>query len=64
MTTQNAEDASRLQPKNRSNARAARDVSINDYAWAANPRIYGNSIFSQTTTCVKGALDTHVCPTA
>jgi hypothetical protein len=64
MTTPNAVDASRLQPQCPSAARLARDVSINDYSWAASPHIFRTYIFSQTTPCLRGASNSNVCRTA
>jgi hypothetical protein len=61
MTTPFAGDAPRLQPTDRSSQRAARDVSINDFSWAARPRIFNTYVFSQTTQCLKGASNPHVC---
>jgi hypothetical protein len=63
MTTPFASDAPRLHPKNVSRARAARDVSINDYAWAAGPHIFHNYVFSQTSPCREGASNSNVCRT-
>lgn len=48
MTTPSAVDAPRLRPEDQRETRPARDVSINDYSWAAGPRIFGTYIISQT----------------
>jgi len=48
MTTPSAVDAPRLRPDQQREQRLGRDVSINDYSWAAGPRIFGNYIISQT----------------
>lgn len=47
MTTPFAVDAPRLQPRDSSESRLARDVSITDYTWAASPHIFGNYVLSQ-----------------
>ena len=62
MTTPFAVDAPHLQP-NVARARAARDVSINDYSWAASPRIYHNYVFSQTSPCREAASISDVSDT-
>jgi hypothetical protein len=61
MTTPFAADAARLQPTDPSTRRIARDVSINDYVWAASPHIFRNYVLSQTTPCLRGASNSHVC---
>ncbi len=61
MTTPFAADAERLQPKDHTTTHVARDVSINDFAWVSSPRIFGTYIFSQTSQCLKGASNHHVC---
>ncbi len=63
MTTPFAVDAPHLQPTYVARARAARDVSINDYSWAASPHIYHNYVFSQTSPCREGASISNVCRT-
>jgi hypothetical protein len=64
MTTPKPVGASRPQPKCPTEARFARDVSINDYSWAASPHIYRTYIFSQTSPCLRGASNSNVCRTA
>jgi hypothetical protein len=64
MTTPFAVDAPRLQPKMMNGTPHARDISINDYAWAASPRIFQNYVLSQTTPCLRGASNSNVCRTA
>jgi hypothetical protein len=61
MTTPFTADAPHLQAENVRRACAARDVSMNDYAWAADPHIYRNYVFSQTSPCLKGASNRNVC---
>lgn len=64
MLTPFAVDAPRLQPNSRIRVRRARDVSITDYSWAASPLIFRNYIYSQTTPCLRGALNPNVCGTS
>jgi hypothetical protein len=64
MTTQLAVGAARLQPSDLSKTRVLRDCSINDYLGVVNPHIFGNYVLSQTTPCLKGASNPHVCRTA
>ena len=61
MTTPLAVDAPRLQPKDQSEPRPARDVSINEFTWAASPRIFNHYVLVQTSPCLKGASNHHVC---
>jgi hypothetical protein len=64
MTTPFTVDAPPLQPKNVNSAPLGRDVSIEDYAWAARPLIFRSRILPQTSLWLKGAPNPNVFRTA
>jgi hypothetical protein len=54
-------DTSRLQPsRNRGEARP-RDVSVSDFAWVANPRIFSQQYVVQTKAELERSNNVHVC---
>jgi hypothetical protein len=54
MTTQYSDRARNASPP-------VRDVSIADFSWAAQPKIFGQYVIVQTTPTLKGVTSSHVC---